>query len=134
MKKALLLGDYTNYTWHGLRGVDEQIISILSDYTVDVCVDYAHLTLERLQEYDFVIDYIDGWNLTGNCDCAGALLSYTALGGSMLCLHNGIIKRGNPELCQMVGGAFTGHPQQEMLQYEVKTVHPNFKVLTRLIQ
>jgi hypothetical protein len=124
MKRALLMGDYAYHTWHGLAGVDDQICEILSEYTIEICTDYAHLTGERLQAFDFVLDYIDGWNRCGNCDAAGALLAYVAQGGALLSLHNGIIKRSSPELEQMVGGAFTGHPQHEVLTYAVKTAHP----------
>lgn len=124
MKRALLMGDYAHHTWHGLAGVDEQIREILSDYEVEICTDYAHLTAERLRPFDFVIDYIDGWNRCGNCDAAGELLGYVAQGGALLSLHNGIIKRSSPEMEQMVGGAFTGHPQHEVLTYAVKTAHP----------
>ena len=84
MKRALLMGDYAHHTWHGLAGVDEQIREILSDYEVEICTDYAHLTAERLRPFDFVIDYIDGWNRCGNCDAAGELLSYVAQGGALL--------------------------------------------------
>lgn len=124
MKRALLMGDYAHHTWHGLAGVDEQIREILSDYEIEICTDYAHLTAERLRPFDFIIDYIDGWNRCGNCDAAGELLSYVAQGGALLSLHNGIIKRSSPEMEQMVGGAFTGHPQHEVLTYSVKTAHP----------
>lgn len=124
MKRALLMGDYAHHTWHGLAGVDEQIREILSDYEIEICTDYAHLTAERLRPFDFVIDYIDGWNRCGNCDAAGELLSYVAQGGALLSLHNGIIKRSSPEMEQLVGGAFTGHPQHEVLTYSVKTAHP----------
>ena len=75
MKRALLMGDYAHHTWHGLAGVDEQIREILSDYEIEICTDYAHLTAERLRPFDFVIDYIDGWNRCGNCDAAGGLSS-----------------------------------------------------------
>lgn len=49
MKRALLMGDYAHHTWHGLAGVDEQIREILSDYEVEICTDYAHMTAERLR-------------------------------------------------------------------------------------
>ncbi len=129
MKSALLLGDYAHHTWHGLAGVDAQIAEILSDYKIEVCVEYAHLTAERLKAYDFLIDYIDGWSRCGNCDAAGELLSYVAQGGAVLGVHNGIIKHQNPELEQMMGGAFTGHPQHEVLSYAYKTAHPITKGL-----
>ncbi len=129
MKKALLLGDTSHYTWHSLSGVDEKIKEILSGLEIDVCTDYAHLHSDRLAQYDLVIDYIDGWNRCGNCDAAGELIAYVAQGGAMLSLHNGIIKHSSPEMEQMVGGAFTGHPQHEVLAYAVKTAHPVSKGL-----
>lgn len=129
MKKILLMGDYKHYTWHGLLGVDEQIKEIFPDDCIEICTDYAHITAETMAQYDYVIDYIDGWSKCGNCDAAGEMLAYVAQGGAMLSLHNGIIKHSSPELEQMVGGAFTHHPQHEVLTYSVKTVHPVSKGL-----
>ena len=129
MKKALLLGDYTLSTWHPLRGVDTELTRILDEYQIDITEDYPSLTLEKLQQYDFVINYFDNWGKRGNADCAGAILAYVALGGSLMTIHNGIIIRNHPELEQMIGGAFINHPTHGMLKYEISQSHPLTKTV-----
>lgn len=130
MKNALLLGDYKGGTWHLLHGVDEEIKRILDGFCVTVCEEYPGLSLEELEQYDLVINYIDAWGKRGNADLAGNLLAYVAKGGSMLALHNGgVIAKSSPDLEQMVGAEFVGHPKQEVLDYVVAQAHPITKQL-----
>ncbi len=129
MKKILVLGDYTLATWHPLTGVDEALKGILSDYELTITEDYAGLSAQELAKYDVVINYIDAWGKRGSSDLAGAFLQYVSGGGAMLALHNGIIARNTPEMEQLIGGRFLGHPQQRMLTYTVKDVHPISKNL-----
>ena len=129
MKKALLLGDYTMATWHPLREVDEEIKRILSDYEIDICECYPALTVERLQEYDFVINYIDAYDSRGDADLAAAFITYVASGGVMMVLHNGIIAHKHRELEQMYGGAFTHHPKHDLLKFVHADSHPLGKTI-----
>lgn len=125
MKNVLLIGDYTLAQWHPLHGVDDQIQRILADeFSLKVTEDYPSLTLPDLQQYDLVVDYCDAWQERGTADFAGNLIAYVALGGSLLVLHGGIICRTNPEMEQMIGGSFTGHPDKDMLRYETICQHP----------
>ena len=129
MKKVLLLGDYKLATWHPLRGVDDELIRILDQYCITICEDYPSLTLEKLKEYDVVINYIDNWGKRGSADCAGALISYVAGGGSLMTIHNGIIIRNHPEMDQMMCGTFTHHPKHQVLKYSIARSHPLTKKL-----
>lgn len=70
----------------------------LSDGDVTVCVLYP----------DFEQEQLSG-------EATAELLSYTAVGGRLLVLHNGISVQTRPELAQMVGGAFLDHPPYEKL-------------------
>jgi len=124
MNNVLLLGDYEDSYWHPLNGVDDEIKRILSGYEVTVCADYAGLTLEKLREYDVVVNYIDAWQKNGSATLAGTFLCYVAGGGAMLTIHNGIIAPGHPELGQMTGAAFTTHPPHEVIAYEAVGGHP----------
>jgi len=124
MKKALLFGDYKAGTWHPLRDVDEAIIRVLDDFEVTVCEEYPALTLEALQAYDVVINYIDAWGKRGNTDFAGALIGYVAGGGALLSLHGGIIAHSLSEIEQMIGGSFTNHPPREVIEYVHSAPHP----------
>lgn len=129
MKKALILGDYALATWHPLRGVDDELVRILDQYKVEICEDYPTLTLEKLKEYDFVVNYIDNWSKRGNSNCAGALIAYVADGGSMMAIHNGIIIKNHPELEQLMCGAFLNHPKHEVLKYTIAKSHPLTKTV-----
>jgi type 1 glutamine amidotransferase len=127
MKKILLLGDYKNAEWHPLRGVDEEIRRILDGCDLTVCEEYPYLRLDDLQAYDLVINYIDAWDKRAGSDFAGALLGYVAAGGSLLTLHSGIIADSLPEVEQLVGARFTGHPPREVIEYVYAGAHPIMK-------
>jgi len=129
MKKILVIGDYMLATWHPLRGVDDELVRILSDYDITICEEYQKLTMEQLNEYAFVINYIDAYNSRVNVDLAALFIAYIALGGVMMVVHNGIIARRLPELEQMFGGAFTHHPKHELLKYTLAQSHPLGKTL-----
>ena len=124
MKRALLLGDYKSAQWHSMRGVDEELRRILEGFDLTITEDYPYLRLEDLQSYDFVVNYIDAWNRRAGADFAGALIGYVAAGGALLTLHGGIIARTSPEVEQMIGGAFQGHPNHEVLEYVYAGAHP----------
>jgi type 1 glutamine amidotransferase len=129
MTKVLLLGDYANAQWHPLRGVDEEIIRILDGFDVAVSEDYPYLKLEEMQEYGLIVNYMDAIDRRAGADFAGALLGYAAGGGAVLTLHNGIIAHSLPEVEQMIGASFTGHPQQEVIEYVYANAHPIMKAV-----
>ena len=124
MKKLLLLGDYKNAQWHPLRGVDEEIKRILEGFEITITEEYPYLKLEDMQAYDLMINCIDAFDRRVGADFAGALIGYVAAGGALLALHNGIIAHSLPEVEQMIGGAFTGHPEHEVLAYVQAGAHP----------
>ena len=127
MKKILLLGDYKNAEWHPLRGVDEEIKRILEDFEITISEEYPYLRLSDLQPYDVVINYIDAWDKRAGLDFAGALLGYVAAGGALLTLHSGIIAHSLPEIEQLIGASFTGHPPREPIEYVYAGAHPIMK-------
>jgi len=124
MKSILLLGDYKNPQWHPLRGVDSALERILEGFEMTITEDYPYLRLGDMQKYDLIINYIDAADKRAGTDFAGALLGYVAAGGTLLTLHNGIIARNLPEIGQMIGAAFTGHPPHEVIEYTAAAAHP----------
>ncbi|MCL2057128.1 MAG: ThuA domain-containing protein [Oscillospiraceae bacterium] len=130
MKKVLIIGDYSNSSWHPLRGVDDEIKRILDGFEVTVTEDYPYLKLEDMQKYDLIVNYADALGRRAGSDFAGALLGYVAAGGALLTLHNGIIARNIPELEQLVGATFTGHPPHEVLEYVYANGHPIMKAVS----
>ena len=127
MKKVLVLGDYEKAIYHPLRGVDEQLKSILSDCEVTACVAYTELKLEDLNRYDMVINYIDAWKETGCPALSALLLGFVAAGGKLMTIHNGIITHQSPDIEQMQGGAFLRHPERCDLTYSPAGEHPIVK-------
>jgi len=127
MKKALLLGDYKSAQWHSMRGVDEELRRILEGLDVTVSEEYPYLKLEDLRAYGLIVNYIDAWDKRAGSDFAGALMGYVAAGGALLTLHNGIIAHSSPEMEQLIGASFKGHPPHEVLEYVYAGAHPIMK-------
>lgn len=124
MKKILILGDYKEAEWHSLGGADAEFKRILAGFELTITEDYPDMKLADLQRYDLIINYIGGWGKRAGSDFAGALLGYVAAGGPLLTLHGGIIAHTLPEIEQLVGAAFTGHPEREVLEYVHVGEHP----------
>ena len=129
MKKVLLLGDYLSPAWHPLRGVDDEIVRILEGFDVTICEEYPYLTLAQMKEYDLIVNYIDAFDRRAGSDFAGELIGYVAGGGALLSLHASIIASSQPEVEELIGASFTGHPPQEVLTYQYAGAHPIMKAV-----
>ena len=123
MKRILILGDRAAAHWHPITGIDEELVRILSGYEAAVTEDYKGMKYEDLRGYDAVVNYVDAWDAAG-AGFAGALIAYAAAGGAVLTIHSGVIARNLPEIPQLVGAAFTGHPEHETLEYVPVGEHP----------
>jgi type 1 glutamine amidotransferase len=124
LMKALLLGDYTQAPFHALRGIDEKIKDILHDsFDLTITEDYSLLS-QDLGKYKLIISYSDRWEDELRDSEAGGLVSYVARGGGLLVIHNGISLCKRKEIKSLTGAWFTGHPQAQMLSFQVLTKHP----------
>lgn len=122
--KALLLGDYTKAPYHPLTGVDEKLKDILDEsFDILTSEDYSLLSKD-LSRFQLVISYADRWDSTLKGSEAGGLVSFVARGGGLLVIHNGICLSSRHEFKSMAGASFTGHPDAQALQFEVKSEHP----------
>ncbi len=119
-KKVLLLGDTDHAKWHPLSGFDRKLQEILADYVLIPSTDYEQLEEENLLRYGLVIAFLDQWTPLTDGQTAG-LLSFVVHGGGLLILHNGIAIQARPELAQLAGGRFIGHPEQKVLEYRPTT-------------
>ncbi|NQX63404.1 ThuA domain-containing protein [Paenibacillus qinlingensis] len=107
----LVLGHYTNPKHHPLYDVDIELQDILGrDWHVVCTEDYDVLLPERIAAFDVVISYTDCWRTSITDDQAEGLLGFVTSGGGLLALHNGISLQHRFDLCQLIGGFFTGHP------------------------
>lgn len=119
-KKALFLGDYSDPAWHPAKDADQYICKALKDHFDVKCTeDYGKLALKELKPYDLIINYGDCWGKKCSKETVTAIITYVVNGGSILCVHNGIIvpvEEGS-ELLQLFGGRFTGHSAYRQLDY-----------------
>ena len=125
MKKAVLYGNYTNYLYHPLKGVDDEIKSIFEkDLDINATEDLNVFSPETLKETELVILYKDDLDTNVKAEHAAPLISYVACGGRLLVLHNGISFYDGYEYFQMAGGKFEHHPEIRNLIFHGSNNHP----------
>ncbi|HZK26155.1 MAG TPA: ThuA domain-containing protein [Thermoclostridium sp.] len=125
MKKAILYGDYTNYLYHPLKGVDEQLKSIFTEHLdINSTEDLNVFNSNTLNKTDLLIFYKDVLNDTVKANHAAAVLSYVSNGGKLIILHNGISFFDGFEFFYMAGGKFDHHPEIRDLTFNAKGNHP----------
>lgn len=116
--KALLIGDYEDAPYHPLGAVEEKLQQILeSGWQVHATDHYDSLLRENIFAYRLCISYADRWDRPVTAEQAAGLLTYVAEGGGLLVLHNGISLQARPDLAQMIGARFTGHPAFQELGF-----------------
>jgi type 1 glutamine amidotransferase len=124
--KGIVVGDYIDAPYHKLGDVEDEVKSILSDGMELVFTeDRDYFNYEKLSEFNICILYVDCWNKKLNEEQMAGLLCFTAVGGRLLVIHNGISYQSNAEFAQMIGGKFIKHPPYQNLTYNVvKVDHP----------
>jgi len=112
--KVLLLGT-ANAPYHPLPEVAEELKKILGN---EICLTVKDdpAALKEVGEYDLFINYLE-FGGSYDDEQTAALLSYIANGGKMLAIHNAIAMAVRPELRQLLGGRFAGHPAYETLPH-----------------
>ncbi|TBL70280.1 ThuA domain-containing protein [Paenibacillus thalictri] len=124
MIHTLLLGNNDDAPHHPLRVVQERIIDILgASFQVTALEGTSHLKLEILQPYRLIVSYLDIWRKTPAAEETAGLLQFVARGGGLLAIHNGISMQGSPELSQLIGARFTGHPAYTTLPFTITESH-----------
>ena len=131
---ALVLGE-TRFPFHDLDELGPSLEAALGD-SVDATLTADKEALADLSRYDLVVDYTTDSTLT-DAQREG-LLGFVADGGGYLGVHSasdltsvgdgdgGLDHRDEPfpELRELVGGHFTGHPEQSAFGVEVVDDHP----------
>jgi len=124
MKKAILYGNYTNYLYHPLKGVDEEIKTVLKPYLdVYATEDLSIFNSNTLSDTDLLILYKDNLDTDVKSNHAAAVISYVSNGGKLLILHNGISFYNGYEYFQIAGGRFDYHPEISNLTFHAQD-HP----------
>ncbi|CAM3477119.1 ThuA domain-containing protein [Marinicrinis lubricantis] len=118
--KALFIGDNAQAPYHPLQPVRQEMLSILEEaFEVDATDEYGYFSLETLKRYELLISYTDRWNEALSSQQTADLLTYVSQGGGLLVIHNGISLQARPELSQLIGARFTGHPPYQELPFRV---------------
>jgi type 1 glutamine amidotransferase len=120
LRRALILGDYSNPIWHPLHPVDEELVSILGDtMTVECTEDYDSLLIEHVGDYNLIISYADKAKTAITPEQTAGLLTFVCNGGGLVVIHNGISLQQRPEICHMIGAKFTGHPPYRSIDIRI---------------
>ena len=118
--ETLLLGNQEDAPHHPLGPIQESIREILGDaYELTVTTERSLLREENLQGCGLCISYADSWKQAPQQDEIAGLLRYVAGGGGLLVIHNGISLQASPELAQLIGARFTGHPPYTALPMSI---------------
>lgn len=118
--QALLLGHNQDAPYHPLDAVSGRLLEILRETAqVEVTTDSTMLQKTSLNRFQLCISYTDSWKEAVGATEAAGLLQFVAEGGGLLVIHNGISLQARPELCQLIGGRFTGHPPYTELSFHV---------------
>lgn len=123
MKQILLIGDLEKAKYHPVKGFDAELRAILTDYYVHQTTDYDQFMETNLRQYDLCLCLTDQWNKLTDDQTMG-ILSFVSHGGGLLMIHQGISLQARPELLQLAGGKFIGHPEQCVITYR-KTTKPH---------
>jgi type 1 glutamine amidotransferase len=118
--RTLLVGHNESAPYHPLRAVQERLTEIWgNELQVTLEEGTAGLRKESIGAYELVVSYTDSWKTPAAPEEIAGLLSYVAQGGGLLLLHNGMSLQAAPELAQLAGGYFTGHPPYTSLEFQL---------------
>ncbi len=128
-KKVIFLGS-PNAKYHPMEGVAIRLTELLPDSKVLVTSELGILDPKELMECSVLVMYTE-FDLPLFTDHETAsVISYTANGGSLLVLHNGISAAARNEIRDLIGAVFTGHPPYDTLpriSYHIEAPeHPIF--------
>ncbi|SET60655.1 ThuA domain-containing protein [Paenibacillus sp. NFR01] len=124
--RTLLIGTDIDAPYHPLGAVKARLLNILRDTAeVTSAEGTGSLRPEHLAPYELCISYTDRWNKVPAAEETAGLLQFVAGGGGLLVLHNGISLQASPELAQLIGARFTGHPEYTALPFCIAAAgHP----------
>ncbi len=129
--QALALGNYRDAKYHPFTGVDKEIEQIFQGkIAIRSTGDYGMLNEEYLSPYRLFISYTEFVKEKLSPARTAALLSFVALGGGFLSIHNGISLQRNQELAVMHGAKFTGHPPFTTLPIHIR--EPNHRIMDQV--
>jgi type 1 glutamine amidotransferase len=110
-RKAILLGDITEFKYHPLQAVEHEITGVFQGHLdMQSTEDREMLNAGSLLAFDLCISYVDRFRIPITSSQTAGLLTYVSGGGGLLIIHNGISLQARYEISQLIGAKFTGHP------------------------
>lgn len=123
-RPAALVFGHRVAPYHPLGAVEPALSLILGgDCALRFTEDTGELAA-GLAEVRLIVGYADVWDTVLADEAAAGLVAFVARGGGLLVLHNGICWAKHPRLRPLLGAAFTGHPEQEVMPYRFDGAHP----------
>lgn len=122
MINVLVVGDEEKAPYHPLSAFQEFIESLdLQEHVFRFTTDYSLMETLDTDKYDIFLAHTDCWKEEGavSTKAAAAILRFTAAGGLSFIFHTGFSLQQKPELSQMMGAFFTGHPPYTELPFRV---------------
>ena len=122
--KTLVLGDNDNAPYHPLKPVEGLLKNIIQESVKEKCIeitvteDRSELEIENLTDYHLFVCYADTWGSRLTQSQLAGILNFTAAGGALVVIHNGICFQNNSEYAKLVGAKFINHPPYQKLQYK----------------
>lgn len=101
--------------YHPMKEIAERMREIFPDMEITVSCREEELQEIKNGQYEICFLYTDFEQPPLKRETAAALLIFTAAGGGLFAIHGGIAVQERPELGQLLGGIFTGHPPYEEL-------------------
>lgn len=118
--RTLIIGNNTDAPYHPLEAVGQRLLDILEGTCEATPVEGTGLLRRKsLDQYELCISYTDRWEQAPAAEESAGLLQFVANGGGLLVIHNGISLQASPELCQLIGAKFTGHPPYTTLPFQL---------------
>jgi len=124
-KKLLLIGDPEGVApYHPVDPIVPLLKEILSDYVLEVALDYSAFTKANLEQFGCIISYVDAFKKGFPQECNEDIMSYVQAGGKLVLLHAGISMRcSNDAMGQFIGGSFVNHPKYQPLVMKSAVTH-----------
>lgn len=101
--------------YHPMEEVGERMREIFPGMEITVSSKEEELREIGSGGYEICFLYTDFEQPPMSRESAAALLGFTAAGGGLFAIHGGIAVQNRPELGQLIGGLFIGHPPYEGL-------------------
>ncbi len=112
--RALFYGS-EHAPYHPMEEVGRRVQELLPELEIRLTDREGELRELERETYDICFLYTDFENPPLARETAAALLGFAAQGGGIFAIHGGIAIQNRPELGQLLGGIFTGHPPYDGL-------------------